>query len=325
MKCPFPKTIYKRQISKITYENSTPHPSYSAPVLMKVPCGKCSICRQNNINDWIVRCEEEFKNCISAYFVTLTYDDDCLPLNKLGLPTFCKEDVQKFFKRMRKKFTNLEYPIKYLLTSEYGDNFLRPHYHMVLFNYPNINDPLQVQNEISSLWQKGFVSVAAYSAASARYVLKYLAKEKQISNDYACETDIPFLLSSRRPAVGANYINNTNIARNLANKKLTYNIQNFSYKLPKYYTNKLREFYPNYLEQLRIENLNNEENNPHDDYRNRVKSLNESISFLERKERQCRDRETYVRLRKQRELLQDRLEFLLKDYETYLDEQSNAN
>ena len=45
--------------------------------------------------------------------------------------TLQKSDLQKFFKRLRKKTHE---KISYYAVGEYGDNTQRPHYHIILFN-----------------------------------------------------------------------------------------------------------------------------------------------------------------------------------------------
>ena len=87
-----------------------------------------------------------------VYMCTLTYNDVCIPsfncrhgylahghvnpkkadFSKDFIPCFCKKDVQKFFKKLRKRLPNCG--IKYLICSEYGPRFTkRSHYHAIIF------------------------------------------------------------------------------------------------------------------------------------------------------------------------------------------------
>ena len=50
---------------------------------LTVPCGKCAACLTNRRNDWAVRLKVEHQNADSAYFITLTYDEQHQPLMKL--------------------------------------------------------------------------------------------------------------------------------------------------------------------------------------------------------------------------------------------------
>lgn len=97
------------------------------------PCRKCPYCLSRRANNWIFRCMQEAKVADSSLWVTLTYD--CPPTTDNRLHTLRKSDVQKFFKRLRKKhrdFSNQK--IKYFAVGEYGSKTHRPHYHVVLFN-----------------------------------------------------------------------------------------------------------------------------------------------------------------------------------------------
>lgn len=124
---------------------------------MKVPCGSCYHCMETKINEWCTRMyahAEDFKN---VYFVTLTYrsfTNVSLPVNKLILSKLqhaiwhldsknyynklcfspcllVKDHYQKFLKRLRKN-TGFN-DITYVLSGEYGHDFGRPHFHMILF------------------------------------------------------------------------------------------------------------------------------------------------------------------------------------------------
>lgn len=45
-----------------------------------VPCGECPICKRRRANKWVSRLERERINSAFTFFVTLTYDDQHLPL-----------------------------------------------------------------------------------------------------------------------------------------------------------------------------------------------------------------------------------------------------
>lgn len=53
-----------------------------------VPCGKCSECLKHAGNDFAVRVIRECQNCKGFHFVTLTYDDDHLPLMVTDVPVY---------------------------------------------------------------------------------------------------------------------------------------------------------------------------------------------------------------------------------------------
>lgn len=117
-----------------------------------VPCGKCDECRKAIQNQWQCRLFaelEEFrvKRGWNVGFITLTYQDKCLPLIpksffKKGeyqeIPCFSYEDIRKFtscirtYLYRRRKLTD---SFRFFITSEYGEQYHRPHYHgILLFN-----------------------------------------------------------------------------------------------------------------------------------------------------------------------------------------------
>ena len=49
-----------------------------------VPCRECEHCLNNHARFWINRCEKERKQHRFSFFVTLTYDDNHLPILDFG-------------------------------------------------------------------------------------------------------------------------------------------------------------------------------------------------------------------------------------------------
>ena len=94
-----------------------------------LPCGKCQGCRLERSRQWAVRCLHESNMFDQNCFITLTYNFENLP--KDG--SLSVDVVQKFFKRLRKKFPDRK--IRYFLCGEYGDMLSRPHYHACLFGF----------------------------------------------------------------------------------------------------------------------------------------------------------------------------------------------
>lgn len=125
-------------------------PDYSGPV----PCGKCFACQSNRRKDWFLRIKYELFYSLQSLTVTLTYDDEHLPKRvphldhedklPVGIAEFdrrlgnsldnamywyhpyCIDDVQKFFKLMRKNWK-----FRYFGVAEYGSKRGRPHYHII--------------------------------------------------------------------------------------------------------------------------------------------------------------------------------------------------
>lgn len=120
---------------------SSPYEYYSSEEFsrnMSVPCGKCDLCLKTKVNDMFVRSWFEWKRTIlakngSTWFVTLTYGDEKLPHLDNGMPCFDKVDIQCFFKRLRKLFnSNGIYYFSYFYVTEFGGEYGRPHYHLLI-------------------------------------------------------------------------------------------------------------------------------------------------------------------------------------------------
>lgn len=114
--------------------------AFGIPVNQTVPCGKCIECLKDRQNSWKIRLTEESRDHKHVYFFTLTYRDDTVPWTCLEDGTrvnhVSKVDIQLWIKRNRIKFERLfkrDIDFKYFITSEYGPNTGRPHYHGILF------------------------------------------------------------------------------------------------------------------------------------------------------------------------------------------------
>lgn len=186
MICPNPITVRKGQSNEAV-----------------VPCGKCYYCRQNYRNMWITRLKAEFLDCINGQFVTLTYDDEHLPVAdyvtdlgeviKKQFPD--KIGFQRFIKRLRKK-----YKFRYFAVPEYGDLSQRVHWH-ALFFLQFVPD-LKFYDDVERAWGNGYVQFGDITDASITYVTKYLLKSSNLPYDIADNK----MLCSRTPPIGSDII-----------------------------------------------------------------------------------------------------------------------
>lgn len=146
-----------------------------------IPCGWCLGCRLEKARQWKVRIMHESTLHDANCFLTLTYNDDNLPVGR----TLVKRDLQLFFKKLRKR---LNVPVKYYAVGEYGEDFSRPHYHVCLFGYdfpdkvlwkfkPKQDRSLYRSPLLESVWKHGFSSVGTLTPDSAGYVARYVQKK----------------------------------------------------------------------------------------------------------------------------------------------------
>lgn len=136
-----------------------------------VPCGKCVVCLQRRAVGWMFRLSTEWRNSSSAYFITLTYENECVPITTNGLQSLDKSHLQKFFKKLRHKTPK---KIKYYACGEYGSRTYRPHYHFIGFNLPT--DWQRCYSIVSASWPDGLVHVGRCSYGSIAYTTGYVIK-----------------------------------------------------------------------------------------------------------------------------------------------------
>lgn len=195
-----------------------------------VPCGKCNFCLENRRNDWCFRLGVELKNSVTAYFITLTYNDDTVPISDQGVKTLSKRDLQLFFKKLRKKQSQVSsLKLRYFMAGEYGPETQRPHYHAILFN-------LDVPYEFLQLsWSNGFCHAGTVTGGSIRYVTKYIIN--RYDHDYTGR-EPPFLLMSRKPGIGYSYAQTHYHYHKSALRNYT-RTNGFFGRLPRYYKEKI--------------------------------------------------------------------------------------
>lgn len=197
----------------------------------KVPCGKCLACLSNKRKMWRFRLEQELKGSISAFFVTLTYDDDHLYFNDAGVPSVSKRDIQLFLKRLR-KFVRASF--RYFCVAEYGGMFHRPHYHMLIFNIDSFNGHLDYV--LSRSWKNGFVHVGDVTAASINYCAKYVVNSSYVP----AGADKVFSLMSRRPGIGSSFLTDRMEQYFLDRNSSVITLENgVKTSLPRYYKDKI--------------------------------------------------------------------------------------
>lgn len=197
---------------------------------IEIPCGKCIGCRLEYSRQWANRCLLEMQDHEQSYFVTLTYDDEHVPMvapfsridtgeTDITSYTLRKRDFQLFMKRLRKAYgEKYDNRIRYFACGEYGPSTLRPHYHSIMFGLKLDDLVLDRKSKkgfnmyksefLESVWPNGFVDVEDCTwetcAYTARYVMKKLSGDAAEEYEYY-NMEQPFILSSRNPGIGRNY------------------------------------------------------------------------------------------------------------------------
>jgi hypothetical protein len=177
----------------------------------------------------------------SAYFVTLTYNTDIVPITKKGYMTLDKTDIQKFIKRLRKyehKNGNTN-PLKYYACGEYGTNKQRPHYHLILFNAS--------PKGIEATWTIngrpiGVIHLGTVTGASIGYTLKYMCKEPTNRIPAHANDDREKIFSCMSKGLGANYLTNnikTWHKNDLLNRMYVPLVDGKKIAMPRYYKQKI--------------------------------------------------------------------------------------
>lgn len=204
---------------------------FGLPVL--IPCGECVGCRLQKSRDWANRCMLELSDHKSAFFLTLTYDDNHL-FDKNGNPwdnnPYCepsvlKDHVRQFIRKLRDNGQN----IRYFACGEYGDNTLRPHYHIIVFGLEipdlkfykksGLNDIYYTSEYINSFWCSniksdpepyGYVIIGQVTwetcAYTARYCMKKINGTKIWELYKSLNINPEFVLMSTHPGIAHSYL-----------------------------------------------------------------------------------------------------------------------
>lgn len=207
-----------------------------------VPCGKCLACVKRRQDDWVIRLTNENDHATSSFFITLTYRDGTVPyaLHQVGdsyekVNVLRKRDVQLWMKRLRKLIEPAK--IRFFACGEYGTKTFRPHYHVILFNYPSDRD---IWKDIPSTWSLGFVTIALVKPARIQYVAKYCACKQFLPSVLLSKPYRPFVLCSRRPAIGAQFLSDARLDYHRSTLKTMFtDSSGLKRPLPKYYKDRI--------------------------------------------------------------------------------------
>lgn len=170
---------------------------------VNVRCGRCMGCKIDKAREWALRCQHEAQLHDDNSFVTLTYDDEHVPMRD-GNCTLRPSDYVLFMKRLR-----LVKPgVRFFQCGEYGETNGRPHHHALLFNC-HFGDrtvwregrdyPLYRSEVLEKLWKFGHCEIGEVNFTTAAYVAKYTCKQsaRLLPGQFP-----EYLTMSRRPGIG---------------------------------------------------------------------------------------------------------------------------
>lgn len=244
--------------------------------VQRISCGQCISCRLNKAKEWAIRCCHEASLYDHNYFVTLTYDDCFLPCGEwiknpstgeVTNTSLRPKDVSDFIKRLRsrceRRFNHKGIRVAYC--GEYGTELDRPHYHLLLFNMPDLSqgdlsfwkhtDGYDIFRSklIEDCWtfnparsssgvSLGFSTVTEFSFQTAAYVASYSTKKLTglaLKLDPSVDVPLrvqPFFRTSNRPGIGKPYID-TRLDQTYTSDKVFYqkDYDVYQSKPPRYY------------------------------------------------------------------------------------------
>jgi len=235
---------------------------------IELPCGSCVGCRLERSRQWAVRCVHEAQLWERNCFITLTYDDDHLPIDR----SLDVRHFQKFMKRLRKRFGK---GIRFYHCGEYGEQFGRPHYHALLFNFDFSdrefwkvqNDQRYYKSQIANdVWGLGNCIIGDVSFESAAYVARYILKK--VNGDFAEEhyqwfdsdTGIIFqrkpeyTTMSRRPGIGKGWLD---LYESDVYREDFVVMNNKKFRAPRYYDAVFKAYAPHDFEVIKERRVEN--------------------------------------------------------------------
>lgn len=174
MPCAYPNTAYQLADGTVVFQELRRHGT--AVRTLQLPCGQCAQCRLKRSREWATRCMHEASLYDSNCFITLTYADEYCPSDM----SLRYRDFQLFMKRLRRRFSMST--LRFYMCGEYGENFGRPHYHALLFNFDFLDKlyfkhtgagNLYTSKTASELWTLGHSLIGAVTFESAAYVARY--------------------------------------------------------------------------------------------------------------------------------------------------------
>lgn len=233
------------------YDMQSLEARYGKGNILQLPCGKCINCRINYARTWALRCVCEASYYDDNFFVTLTYDNDHYPGHLV------KKDLQDFFKRVRKYKS-----FRYFACGEYGDQFDRGHYHIIMFGL-QLDDLKPIGKGphggyyyssmfLQKMWPFGFVTIGDVSYSSCNYVAQYVVKKINKKDNHEFPA---FITMSLKPGIGQRYFED-HWQKIYDTDSLYINAgDNYVNNVPRYFDKLLQRIAPQILDDVKFERI----------------------------------------------------------------------
>lgn len=142
-----------------------------------MPCRKCHECLKFTRLEWANRMKMESWSSGRPFFTTWTFAPEVYSNSEKS----CKQDIQKFWKKLRKA----GHDIRYFTVIERGSQKHRLHGHSILWSksLKSIPSPKRRHDLLKSVWGNGIIDIQEVrSAAGLNYVTKYMVKDLSEEN-----------------------------------------------------------------------------------------------------------------------------------------------
>lgn len=239
-----------------------------------IPCGKCELCRVSQRYSKALRIMLEAESWPEkSYFITLTFSDEYLGSGELEHSEwsqfvkdfrrefceakYCDISVPRHFKRYGKVRSKTFKSIKQVMCGEYGDTFGRKHFHGIIFNhtfsdmeftgiYSKKGNPVHTSKALQSVWKKGHVQVEEITFDLALYVGSYVTDPMD---------DEVFGFKKKQYGRFGKGIGEAWIRKYWKSVFSVGQVKTLSgdFPIPRYFVNKVREWYPEEFEKWRNE------------------------------------------------------------------------
>lgn len=159
-------------------------------------CHNCWQCIERKVDDWVGRNIAESKTAMRSFAITLTYGR-----NRVGdvdherAVILTYSDVQKYFKLLRRH----GYPMRYLVTGEYGSAKGRAHWHVMIWWLDRVPEHVLDKRFDEAHWPHGVSFWTRPSFQAIRYNLKYIQKDIGEAERQG------HLAMSKKPPIGSAY------------------------------------------------------------------------------------------------------------------------